>query len=227
MIEIERTKESWFQGIIGTTEGNERLCKFFVELYIETQNPLWANFALHHWVLPQLKLEPDSFPLPRELMFFLFQTTAAIQNLRAGIKPPHYRDGKSVERSESGEITPREACDFLPEALRLRGYKWNAFVDDKRSNTANHLWSIKIEARKNGLSEREAMELVMREAKISDERTARRKLQGGRGPRQKSPYPAPKWLHEISDEKAAPLPLPAPKKAKAGKKDKKAGAKKP
>jgi hypothetical protein len=50
---------------------------------------------------------------------------------------------------------------------------------------------------------------------------------GGRGPPKKSPYPAPKWFHEISNEKTEAPPRPDPKKAKAGKKEKKAGAKKP
>ncbi|MCA3416577.1 MAG: hypothetical protein INF84_18430 [Roseomonas sp.] len=227
MIEIESTRYSWFQEQICSTADNERLCRYCLEIYIETRNPIWAYEALHFWCLPQLKLEPEFFPLPRELMFFLFQTTAEIRGLVTGRKPLEYRDGKPLERQESREIKPSEACDFLPEALRLRGYKWNAFADNKKDETAIHFRSIKRDARKNGESEREAMELVMREAKISDERTARRKLNGGRGPRQKSPYPVPKWLHEISDEKAEAPPVPDPKKAKAGKKEKKAGAKKP
>jgi hypothetical protein len=227
MIQIELTRESWFQELIGTTEKNERLCRFCLEQYIETQNPLHAYDALHHWLLPQLKLEPESFPLPRELMFFLFQIERGVGGLSVGHKPLEYRDGKPVERNEIPKIKPSEACDFLPEALGLRGQKWNVFTQYQRENTAIHLFLIKSRARKAGLSESEAMELVMREAKISDGRTARRKLKGGRGPRQKSPYPAPKWFHEISDEKAEPPPLPDPKKAKTGTKEKKAGAKKP
>jgi hypothetical protein len=227
MIAIEFTRESWFQELIGTIEFNERLCRFCLEKYIETQNPLYAYDALHHWLLPQLKLKPESFPLPRELMFFLFQIERGVGGLSVGLKPFEYRDGKPVGPNEIHKIKASEACDFLPEALGLRGRKWNAFTQLQRENTATQLFLIKSRARKTGKTEAESMELVMREAKISDERTARRKLNGGRGPRQKSPYPAPKWLHEISDEKAEAPPLPDPKKAKTGTKEKKAGAKKP
>jgi hypothetical protein len=227
MIPLEITRLSWFQELIETTEENERLCHFYLEEYIKTRNAFWAYQALDHWLLPQLKLESEFFPLPRELMFFLFQITTSVRVLGTGHKPPEYRDGKMVERNQSDKITPSEACDFLPEALGLRGHKWNAFSMFQRDVESGGLLIIKRQARKAGLSEGEAMELVMREAKISDERTARRKLKGGRGPRQKSPYPAPKWFHEISDEKAEAPPVPDPKKAKAGTKEKKAGAKKP
>jgi len=150
-----------------------------------------------------------------------------VGGLSVGLKPFEYRDGKPVGPNEIHKIKASEACDLLPEALGLRGRKWNAFTQLQRENTATQLFLIKSRARKTGKTEAESMELVMREAKISDERTARRKLNGGRGPRQKSPYPAPKWLHEISDEKAEAPPLPDPKKAKTGTKEKKAGAKKP
>jgi hypothetical protein len=147
--------------------------------------------------------------------------------LAFGDKPLEYRDGKPVKPSDSREITPSEACDWLPEALELRGHKWNAFADFRRDQTAGALQIMRQEAREEGLSASETMERIELEFGLGDPRTVRRKLNGGRGPRQKSPYPAPKWFHEISDEKAEAPPLPDPKKAKAGKKEKKAGAKKP
>jgi hypothetical protein len=226
-IDIESTKNSWFQEQMGTTAEHELFCRNCLKEYIETRNPISAYDALHHWCLPQLKLKPESFPLPTELAFFLLETTYAILGLREGLKPLEYRDGKAIKPRDGHEIKASEACDLLPEALRLRGYKWNAFTEKKRDTTGSRLSSIKSALRKSGMSEREALEFVLRLAEISDERTLRRKVAGGRGPRQKSPYPAPKWFHEISEEKAKPPPLLDPKKAKAGRKEKKAGAKKP
>ncbi len=226
MIELEYTKMSWFQEGIKTTEHHERNCHYGLTKYIETGNPIWAHYALISWLLPQWKPEPETFPLPRELLLFLLQTSSAIMSLADGQKPLEYQNGEVVGKVGT-DITPSEAFDFLPEALGLRGYKWNAFLDDRKAIAATRLKRMKRDARKTGKTESEAMELVMREAKISDERTARRKLKGGRGPRQKSPYPAPRWLHESGDEKAEAPPLPDPKKAKTGTKEKKAGAKKP
>jgi hypothetical protein len=220
------TVNDFWLAVGGTKEEKERICNSYVAKYIETRNPLWAYEALDFWVLFHGEYEPGSFPLPRELFSFLCSITSAIQNLSAGMKPPEYRDGKRVERSKAGKVTPNEACDFLPEALGLRGYKWNAFSDFRRDLKADRLQHIKRQAREAGKTEAEAMELVMRAAKTSDDRTAYRKLAGGRGPRQKSPYPLPEGLR-ISAEKAEPPPLPDPKKAKAGTKEKKDGAKKP
>jgi hypothetical protein len=205
----------------------ERVCRFHLETYIETQNPIWAFQALFHWVSPQWGPKPESFPLPRELLEFLVQTLAGINNLAFGMKPFEYQDGEILDDGGSLAIRASEACDFLPEALRLRGKKWNAFLDYKKDRVAGYLMEIKDQARGNGASERQAMEQVMLEAGTTDERTARRKLKGGRGPRQKSPYPAPKWLHEIGDEKEKIPAKSDPEKAKKGDKPKTRGAIKP
>jgi hypothetical protein len=226
MIQLEDTKAPWFQKGIVTTEQHEKNCHHGLSKYIETGNPIWAHHAIIHWLFPQWKPESEIFPLPRELLFFLFQNSMAIISLADGQKPLLYQNGELVGKA-GVNITPSEACDFLPEALGLRGYKWNAFLDDRKRLSATRLKRMKREARKTGVSEAEAMEIVRKLAGVSDERTARRKLAGGRGPPKKSPYPAPKWFHEISDEKAEAPPLPDPKKAKAGKKEKKAGAKNP
>jgi hypothetical protein len=226
MFNLESTKASWFQEGIKDIEHHHRNCHAGLTKYIETGNPVWAHYALISWLLPQWKPEPESFPLPRELLLFLFQTASAILSLADGQKPLEFRDGEIVGKAGI-EITPSEACDFLPEALGLRGYKWNAFLDDRKERIATRLIRKKREARRNGASEQEAMEIVLKLAGISDARTARRKLKGGRGPRQKSPYPAPKWLHEISEEKAEPPAIADPEKAKKGIKAKTTGAKKP
>jgi len=115
----------------------------------------------------------------------------------------------------------------LPEALRLRGYKWNAFADASRSMESADLFNHYQAARRMGISAGEAMETLSKLSGVTDPRTLRRKLKGGRGPRQKSPYPAPKWLHEISEEKAEPPAIADPEKAKKGIKAKTTGAKKP
>jgi hypothetical protein len=204
----------------------EKRCKAFLENYIETGNPIWAWEALSMWLVP-MRAGIGGFPMPKVLIGFLMENCAGINSLWNGWKPLEYRDSVPIEPADHNEITPSEACDFLPEALRLRGYKWNAFDDFRREQKAGALQNMKQEAREDGLSESEALRRVMDEIGLSCERTARRKLKGGRGPRQKSPYPAPRWLHESGDEKAEAPPLPDPKKAKTGTKEKKAGAKKP
>jgi len=177
----------------------ERRCRYFLENYIETGNPLWAWEAFFVWLAPQWTPKPKSFPLPRELIWFFLEVSSSINGLASGSRPPEYRDGAILEPKDGWEIYPREACDFLPEALKLRGHKWNAFIDWKNEQFASQLWNLKTAMLEDGASEREAMEQVMIEAGTTDERTARRKLQGGRGPRQSPPYPAPKWVHDITD----------------------------
>jgi hypothetical protein len=147
--------------------------------------------------------------------------------LSVPIRPPEYRDGREIERPATKQLTPGDACDFLPEALRLRGYGWNAFDDYARSAKAINLSFAYRVARECGATELEGLETLSKLTGVNDERTLQRKMKGGRGPRQKSPYPAPRWLHESGDEKAEAPPLPDPKKAKTGTKEKKAGAKKP
>ncbi|MCA3366466.1 MAG: hypothetical protein INF79_12730 [Roseomonas sp.] len=204
----------------------EQVCRFHLETYIETQNPIWAFQALFHWVSPQWGPKPESFPLPRELLEFLVQTLAGINNLAFGMKPFEYQDGEILDDGGSLAIKASEACDFLPEALRLRGKKWNAFLDYEKDRVAGYLMEIKDQARDNGASERQAMEQVMLEAGTTDERTARRKLKGGRGPRQKSPYPAPKWLDESSGAAGKVSPIAEPARTKRGTKQQTTGAKK-
>jgi hypothetical protein len=204
----------------------EKSCKAFLENYIETGNPIWAWEALSIWLLP-MRASLDSFPIPEVLIGFLAENCAGINTLWNGWKPLEYRDGLPVEPDDQREITPSEACDFLPEALRLRGYKWNAFNDFRREQKAGALRIRIQEARQDGLSARETMERIEQELGLSDEREVRRKLAGGRGPRQKSPYPAPTWPYEIGIGTMHVMPVPDPKKAKAGKKEKKGGAKKP
>jgi hypothetical protein len=213
-------KESWLRI-------QETRCRIYLENYIETGNVLWAWEALFCWLLPQWAPKPQSFPLPRELALFLLNTCGAMNSLAFGVKPLEYRDDKPVKPSDSREITPSEACDWLPEALELRGHKWNAFADFRRSQTAGKLQIMKMEAREEGLSESEAMERISKEIGLSDPRTVRRKLAGGRGPRQKSPYFPPGWLHESGDEKEKIPAKSDPEKAKKGIKPKTTGAKKP
>ena len=204
----------------------EERCKAFLVNYMETGNPIWAWEALSMWLLP-MRANIESFPIPKVLIGFLAENCAGINTLWNGFKPLEYRDGVRLEPADLKDITPSEACDFLPEALRLRGYKWNAFDDFRREQKAGALRIRIQEAREDGLSASEAMELIEQELGLSDPRTARRKLAGGRGPRKKSPYPAPEWPYEIGVGTMHVMPVPDPKKAKTGKKEKKAGAKKP
>jgi hypothetical protein len=204
----------------------EKRCKAFLENYIETGNPIWAWEALSMWLVP-MRAGIGNFPIPKVLIGFLMQNCAEINGLWNGLKPLEYRDGVPLELADHNEITPSEACDFLPEALRLRGYKWNAFNDFRRGQQAGALQIKKQEAREEGLSESEAMERIREEIGLSDPRTVRRKLAGGRGPRQKSPYPAPTWPYEIGVGVQGIPPIPDSKKTKKCKEEKKAGAKKP
>jgi len=204
----------------------EERCKAFLENYIETGNPIWAWEALSMWLVP-MRAGIGGFPIPKMLIGFLMENCAGINNLWYGLKPLEYRDGLPVEPDDQREITPSEACDFLPEALRLRGYKWNAFDDFRREQKAGALQIMKQEAREDGLSARETMERIEQEFGLGDPRTVRRKLKGGRGPRKKSPYPAPQLPYENGVGVMHLPPVPDPKEAKAGKKEKKAGAKKP
>ncbi|MCA3419833.1 MAG: hypothetical protein INF88_13130 [Roseomonas sp.] len=205
----------------------EHIIRYCLDTYIETQNPIWAWQAVFHWLAPQWHPKPVSLPLPRELIWFLLQTTAGINNLAYGMKPLEYRDGEPVKPSGGFEIKASEACDFLPEALQLRGKKWNAFLEYDKDRLAGYLMNLKLEALAEGASVSEAIERMKDEANTSDERTLRRKLKGGRGPRQKSPYPAPKRLHKISDEKEEIPAKSDPAIAKTGTKPKTRGAKKP
>jgi hypothetical protein len=204
----------------------EENCRYTLKKYIETGNSIYAWHSLMNWLMAYQLGEKTVFPPPPELIEFLFLASYGIARLSLAKKPLEYRDGKEMEQSEGSIKTPSEACDFLPEALQLRGYKWNAFDAFLREDFAAAFQSLKQALRAQGLSESEAMQRVMAEMRVKDERTARRKLKGGRT-RQKSPYPAPIWIDENSNEMAEPPPLPDPKKAKTGTKEKKAGAKKP
>lgn len=204
----------------------EERCKAFLENYMETGNPIWAWEALSMWLIP-MRADIGRFPIPKVLIGFLMENYSGINTLWNGWKPLEYRDGVHLEPADHKDITPSEACDFLPEALRLRGYKWNAFDDFRRGQQAGALQIKKQEAREDGLTEAEAMEIVRKLAGVSDPRTARRKLKGGRGPRQKSPYPPPQFPYENGVGVMGIPPVPDSKKAKKGTKEKKAGAKKP
>jgi hypothetical protein len=151
----------------------EKRCKAFLENYIETGNPIWAWEALSMWLVP-MRAGIGGFPMPKVLIGFLMENCAGINSLWNGWKPLEYRDSVPIEPADHNEITPSEACDFLPEALRLRGYKWNAFDDFRREQKAGALQKMKQEAREDGLSESEALRRVMDEIGLSCERTARR-----------------------------------------------------
>ena len=90
------------------------------------------------WLVP-MRAGIGNFPIPKVLIGFLMQNCAEINGLWNGLKPLEYRDGVPLELADHNEITPSEACDFLPEALRLRGYKWNAFNDFRRGQQAGAL----------------------------------------------------------------------------------------
>ena len=204
MFNLESTKASWFQEGIKDIEHHHRNCHAGLTKYIETGNPVWAHYALISWLLPQWKPEPESFPLPRELLLFLFQTASAILSLADGQKPLEFRDGEIVGKAGI-EITPSEACDFLPEALGLRGYKWNAFNEYARSEKAINLSFAYRFARECGATELEALHTLSKLSGVNDERTLHRKMKGGRGPRQKTPYPLPTRAPAKSGEASRPI----------------------
>ena len=205
----------------------EENCRYTLKKYIETGNPIYAWHSLLNWLMAFQLGEKTVFPPPPELIGFQFENCLEIARLSMAERPLEYRDGKALEQSEGRIKTPSEACELLPEALRLRGHKWNAFDDFLREQSAGAYQSLKLALRAQGVSEIEAMQRVMATMGVKDERTARRKLKGGRGPRQKSPYPAPARVVEIIYKKAEPPASADPKKAKTGTKEKKAGAKKP
>ena len=188
-------------------EARETHCEDMIEAYLSTGNPLYAWEALFEWVLPEN--EPERFPLPQELLTFLYETSKGMIGLSLGlsvpIRPPEYRDGREIERPATKQLTPGDACDFLPEALRLRGYGWNAFDDYARSAKAINLSFAYRVARECGATELEGLETLSKLTGVNDERTLQRKMKGGRGPRQKSPYPLPKRAPPESGEASGPI----------------------
>jgi hypothetical protein len=188
-------------------EGAETYYEEMIEAYLSTGNPLYAWEALFEWVLPEN--EPERFPLPQELLTFLFEMSKGIIGLSLGlsvpIKPREYRDGREIERPATKQLTPGDACDFLPEALRLRGYKWNAFNEYARSEKAINLSFAYRFARECGATELEALHTLSKLSGVNDERTLHRKMKGGRGPRQKTPYPLPTRAPAKSGEASRPI----------------------
>jgi hypothetical protein len=187
-------------------EAAEKRCNEMIESYMISGNPLYGWGALWEWI-NQNGPEPEKFPMPKALLVFLFVNCKEMIGLSLGLKPQEYRDGERIERraAEKRNITPGEACDFLPEALRLRGYKWNAFDDYARNMDAVLLGFAYDSVREGGGTELEALKTLSDLSGVNDERTLRRKMKGGRGPRQKSPYPLPKRAPPESGEASGPI----------------------
>ena len=181
--------------------------------YQQTENPIAAWAAISYWSL-KYEENPQGHVMPRPLLDFLRRNSLAIMELAEGHKPPVFRDGKLVSHKEPNALSPSQALDFLPEALHLRGYKWNAFDDISRFMKSLDLLEIKWAARGSGKTEAEAMEIVSELAGVSDPRTARRKLKGWRGPRQKSPYPTAGSVTEGYIVPASPAKKPKTRGAK-------------
>ena len=194
------------RSIAGGTESDEREESYIglQAFYLQTGNPIAAWSAIFSWSL-KYEENPKSHVMPKPLLDFA-----------EGHKPPVFRDGKLASHKEPNAISPSQAFDFLPEALRLRGYKWNAFADASRSMESADLFNHYQAARRMGISAGEAMETLSKLSGVTDPRTLRRKLKGGRGPRQKSPYPVSGSITE-----GYVIPQSAAKKPKA------TGAKKP
>ena len=188
-------------------EAAAKRCNEMIESYLISGNPLYGWGALWEWIVPQRGPEPESFPMPQELLNFLFVNCKEMIGLSLGLKPWEYRDGKPIQHraAEKRDITPGKACDFLPEALRLRGYNWNAFDDYARNMEAAHLGFAYDSVREGGGTELEALKTLSDLSGVNDERTLRRKMKGGRGPRQKSPYPLPKRAPPESGEASGPI----------------------
>lgn len=205
------------RSIAGGTESDEREESYIglQAFYLQTGNPIAAWAAIFSWSL-KYEENPKSHIMPKPLLDFLTLNSLAIMELAEGHKPPVFRDGKLASHKEPNAISPSQAFDFLPEALRLRGYKWNAFADASRSMESADLFNHYQAARRMGISAGEAMETLSKLSGVTDPRTLRRKLKGGRGPRQKSPYPVSGSITE-----GYVIPQSAAKKPKA------TGAKKP
>lgn len=188
-------------------EAAEKRCNELIESYLISGNPLYGWGALWEWINQLNGPKSEKFPMPQELLVFLFVNCKEMIGLSLGLKPREYRNGKEIEHraAQKRNITPSKACDFLPEALRLRGYKWNAFNDYARNMEAVHLGFAYWSERERGATELEALHTLSKLSGVNDERTLHRKMKGGRGPRQKTPYPLPTRAPAKSGEASRPI----------------------
>lgn len=176
----------------------ERKCQRLVWAYEDTGNPLYAWGALSAWSFAQHANSREGsarFDMPPALALFVLRMSAGMVNLSEGVPPLRYQDGQLVPNdADQPAPTPAETLALVPEALELSGEGWNAFAAYRTDQEARYLSDIYAEARDAGATYAEALEVVMREAGTRDERTARRRLKGGR----KGTANTPPWRRNIA-----------------------------
>jgi hypothetical protein len=149
----------------------ESLCLVELAKYHLDHNPLHAWQALRIW----LRAGHDNrFDLPHVLREFLDQNSADLLDLALG------------------DLAPGMALAKLPEAMRLRVGKWDAFSEYRRDLRAQEMRERFQDIRESGVSYKDASEELANRLGVSEEREIRRKMSGKRrGPER--PPPPPAW----------------------------------
>ncbi len=159
--------------------------------YRETGNPLYAWRGFRFWLQGQASgYKWNRFEMPFELRAFLEKTSTDLHSLAWGNRPPEYQDGKQgAPGKNEPPLAPGKALALLPEALRLRAGKWEAFSEYRRAGTAKHLGDLFSEIREAGTVYKEAHDALAERIGLKDEREARRKMSGKpRGAAKRPPW---------------------------------------
>jgi len=157
--------------------------EFYEAEFMRTGNPIYVWNAIHSlqvhedmWAAHQGL--PASLPrsLPPWCMKYLVEVASRIRDLSLGLDPairPNESDEYSawVEWGRNPTLKPKDAARRLSDGLRL---DWKSFTNFRHRDRVALAEQKYKERRSEGLSAREAEELVLRELRIENERTLRR-----------------------------------------------------
>lgn len=168
-------------GYAGSINTYVDLIEQYRRAYEHTKNPLFVWKSIY-FLTPFLRLSSrnSNEKIPQELtsiptwcLEYIMECSLKISELQFGMRtiPATDKDSETYK-----PIDERQAIEALPSALAFARSGWNAFAEDKSlEKTASMLMNY-IELRDEGLSGRQAMDVLFDRYCLENERSVRKRF---------------------------------------------------